>query len=415
MATGDWILLRLPATPGEAPSWAMVDSAGALLPLPEDNTTGTLPSLAAGRQLALLVPSADVALFMAQLPAGNEARLQQLAPFALEEQVSEDLEDLHFAVGARNAATGEVPVAVVGRERMREWLAQAEALGVTPRAVFAESDLAPLLPGHVTLLVVPDGFILRNDAGRPVVFPADDPALALAMLLGPEADLSTVNLAVHAAPGDWPPCEAAIEALRDRVASLKVQLHVGGLPAVLAQGISSSAPVNLLQGAFKPQRRGTNLWLRWRTAAALLGALLLLHVAAGLWELRGARQEAQRLDDEISRVYGSIFPGQQPGRQLRRTLEARIRSAAGGGSTQGELMGLLAALAAARQNVPMATLDAMTYKPGQLQITLSAPDAATLEQFSQALRAGGFGATVASGNQTERGFKGQIDMKVAGT
>lgn len=415
MATGDWILLRLPATPGEAPLWAMVDSAGALLPLPEDNAAGTLPALAAGRQLALLVPSADVALFMAQLPAGNEARLQQLAPFALEEQVSEDLEQLHFAVGARNAATGEVPVAVASRERMREWLAQAEALGVTPKAVFAESDLAPLLPGHVTLLVVADGLILRNDTGRPVVFPADDPSLALAMLLGPQADLSTVNLAVHALPGDWPPYEAAIEALRERVASLKVQLHAGGLPAVLAQGISGSAPVNLLQGAFKPQRRGANLWLRWRTAAALLGALLLLHVAAGLWELRGTRQEAQRLDGEISRVYGSIFPGQQPGRQLRRTLESRVRAVAGGGNTQGDLMGLLAALAAARQNVPLATLDAMTYKPGLLQLTLSAPDAATLEQFSQALQAGGFGATVASGNQTERGFKGQIDMKVAGT
>lgn len=415
MATGDWLLLRLPATPGEMPHTALVDSTGALLPLPEDNSGESLRALAAGRQVALLAPSADVALFMAQLPAGNEARLQQLAPFALEEQVSEDLEQLHFAIGSRNSATGEVPVAVVSRERMREWLARAEALGITPRAIFAESDLAPLLPGHVTMLVVPEGLVLRNDTGRPVVFPADDPALALTMLLGPEADLPAVNLSVHALPADWPGHEAAIEALRERVASMKVQLHAGGLLGLYAQGISTSAPVNLLQGAFKPQRRGTNLWLRWRVAAALLGALLLLHVAAGLWELRSARQEARRLDAEISRVYGSIFPGQQPGRQLRRTLEARIRAVSGGGSAQGELMGLLAALAAARQNVPMATLDAMTYKPGTLQLTLSAPDAATLEQFSQALRAGGFGATVASGNQTERGFKGQIDMKVAGT
>lgn len=415
MATGDWLLLRLPATSGAAPAWALVDSTGALLPQPAEDPATALSVLAAGRQVALLAPSADVALFTAQLPAGNEARLQQLAPFALEEQVSEDLDDLHFAVGARDAATGEVPVVVVGRERMHDWLAQAEALGIRPKAMFAESDLAPLLPGHVTLLVAPDALVLRNDAGRPVVFPPDDPALALSMLLGPEADLSTVNLSVHALPEDWPQHEAAIEALRDRVASLKVQLHAGGLLGLHAQGIASSSPVNLLQGDYKPQRRATNLWLRWRTAAALLGALLLLHVAAGLWDLYSTRQEARRLDAEINRVYGSIFPGQQPGRQVRRTLEARMRSVAGGGSAQGELMGLLAALAAARQNVPLATLDSMTYKPGQLQLTLSAPDASTLEQFSQALRAGGFGATVASGNQTERGFKGQIDMKVSGT
>ena len=77
MATGDWLLLRLPSTPGEAPSWVATDASGALLP---DASTGAdLPTLAQGRQVALLLPAAEVALFSVQLPAGNEARLQQLA------------------------------------------------------------------------------------------------------------------------------------------------------------------------------------------------------------------------------------------------------------------------------------------------------------------------------------------------
>src|SRR5687768_2774709 len=120
MATSDWLLLRLPATAGESPARALVDSSGALLPLPPDD--GDLAVLAAGRQVALVAPAADVALFSVPLPAGNEARLQQLAPFALEEQVSEDLDQLHFAVGARDGA-GQVAVAVASRERMQYWLA----------------------------------------------------------------------------------------------------------------------------------------------------------------------------------------------------------------------------------------------------------------------------------------------------
>jgi hypothetical protein len=78
-------------------------------------------------------------------------------------------------------------------------------------------------------------------------------------------------------------------------------------------------------------------------------------------------------------------------------------------------MPLLAALAAARANVPVAALDSLTYKPGTLQLKLSAPDAATLEQFSQALRAGGYGAQVTSGNAREGMFEGQIDMTAAGS
>jgi general secretion pathway protein L len=415
MATGDWLLLRLPAAAGEAPSWAAVDASGALLPLPGSDAGGDLAALAHGRSVALLVPAAEVALFSVPLPAGNEARLQQLAPFALEEQVSEDLENLHFAVGVRDGATGEVPVAVVDRERIPEWLALAAQLGVMPRALYAESDLAPQVPGHVTMLLADGELILRNGAGRPVTFPPDDPELALSALLGPDSDTGAVSVVVYASPADWEQYEARIESLRAQVGSLRVQLFTSGLLGLYAQGIGSGAAVNLLQGPFKPQVPGANAWRRWRTAAALLVGLLLLQAAASLWELRQSRRESARLDAEITRVYASIFPGQKPGRTPRRTLEDRMRAVAGTGSPKGELMPLLAAAAAAHDNVPVARLDSMTFKPGSLQLMLSAPDGATLEQFSQALRAGGYEAKVTNGSQTDSGFRGQVDLTAAGS
>jgi general secretion pathway protein L len=365
--------------------------------------------------VALLVPAADVTLFALPLPAGNEARLQQLAPFALEEQVSEDVELLHFAVGARDAQGGQVPVAVVNRDRMQQWLAQAAELGLEPRAMFAESDLAPLLPGHVTLLFTDGQLLLRDDRARPMALPAEDPELALAALLGAERVLADTHLAVYASPEDWPRHEAAIESLRERVASLKVQLFAGGALGLYAQGIASTAPVNLLQGEFKPQTKSGNTWRRWRLAAGLLAGLLVLHAAGTLFELRQLRQASAELDESIARVYGTIFPGQQPGPAPRRALEGRLREVAGASSPQGELMPLLAALAAARANVPVAALDSLSYKPGTLQLKLSAPDAATLEQFSQALRAGGYGAQVTSGNARDGRFEAQIDMTAAGS
>src|SRR5690606_16552134 len=134
-------------------------------------------------------------------------------------------------------------------------------------------------------------------------------------------DLSQVHLVVHAAVEDWPAHEPAIEALRPRLGSLRVQLATGGLLALLAQGLSGSSPVNLLQGAFKPQATGENHWLRWRSAAALLLGLLLLHAAGSLWELQQLKRTSATLDEEIGRVYASIFPGQQPGSTPRRALE----------------------------------------------------------------------------------------------
>ncbi len=412
MATGEWLLLQLSSTPEEAPVWLATDASGARLP--DADAQADLVTAAAGRQVALLVPAGEVALFNVALPAGNEARLQQLAPFALEEQVSDDLDALHFAVGTRDAATGLVPVAVADRARMQEWLAAATALRVRPRALYAHSDLVPMLPGHVTLVLTPEHLILRDGTARPVAFPPDDPQLALSMLLGARP-LADVHLVVHAEPAAWPRHEAVIEMLRPQLASLRVQLLTGGLLSLYAQGLSGSQPVNLLQGAFRQQVESSSDWRRWRTAAALLAGLLLLHAAGTLWELRQARATSAGLDAEIEQVYAAIFPGQRPGAAPLRAIETRMRAVGDAGSPAGELMPLLAAVSAARQNVPVATLDAITFKPGELQLKLKAPDAATLEQFSQALRAGGFGAQVSSGRQLEGGFEGQIDMTAAGS
>lgn len=409
----DWLLLRMPAHADAPASWVVADGGGQLLSLPSQDDGGGLQTVAVGRKIVLLVPAGEVTFFEAPLPAGNEARLLQLAPYALEDQLSQDLEQLHFAVGPRNAVSGMVSVAVMERARMQQWLARAAALQLTPLAVYAESDLAPLLPGHVTMLLAEDQLLLRNDTARPLVLPAADPSLALDMLLG-DADPAQVNLTVYVAPGDWQKYSGVLEPLRERVASFKVQLNSGGVIAQLAQGLAHSAPINLLQGEFRPRSAGTGAWRQWRWAAGLAAALLVLHVAGSAWQLHQLRKASRQMDAEIAQLYASIFPGQPVGREPRRVMERRLAAIAGGDAQQGELMHLLAAVAAARQNVPVAQLQSFSFKPGSMQMKLSAPDASTLEQFSQALRVGGYTADITAGNAKGSAYEGQIELRNPG-
>lgn len=415
MATNDWLLLRLPAHDDAPLSWAAADGNGQLISLPSADTGAGLHTLSTGRRVALVVPGEAVSQFQVALPAGNEARLLALAPFALEDQVSEDVELLHFAVGSRDPGTGLVPVAVVDKASMDHWLARAASLQLLPRAMFAESDLAPVLPGHVTLVITGDQLLLRHDSDRPLLLPAADPKLALEMLLGSSTSLATVNLVVHASPEDWERHAAAIDPLRDVVATFKVQLGSGGLLALYAQGLAQSTPINLLQGDYRPQRTRNSSWRQWREVAMLAAALAVLHVGASLWELRQLRKASAELDQRIATVFEAIYPGQTPGSNPRRLLEQRLASLAGQSGQSGELMVMLAAVAAARQNVPVAQVRALTFDTGSLRLRLGAPDAATLESFSQALRAAGYTADLASGSQRDDAYEGQIDMKAQGT
>lgn len=411
----DWLLLRLSAD-GDAPSsWVAADAQGQLLSLPSHDEAGGLHTMATGRRVALLIPAGEVSFFQATLPAGNESRLLQLAPFALEDQLSQDVDALHFAVGPRDASTGTVPVAVMERARLQQYLARATQLQLIPHAVFAESDLAPVLPGHVTVLVAGDQLLLRDDTARPLVLPAADPLLALEMLPGTGASLSQANLTVFVGPGDWQKYSGVIEPLREKVASFKVQLNNGGLLAQLAQGLAHGAPLNLLQGAFKPRGASKSAWQAWRWVAGLAATLLVLHVAGSLWQLRQLRRAGAELDGAITQLYQSIYPGQAPGREPRRALEKRLAAVAGGGGSQGEFMTLLAAVAAAKQNVPVAQLESLVFKPGSLQLKVTATDASALEQFNQALRAGGYKADLKSGNARGSAYEGLIELSGAGS
>jgi general secretion pathway protein L len=411
----EWLLLRVARDAASAWTWAVVDAAGQLLAAPSEDTGFSLQSAAAGRRIALLLPGADVTLLTAVLPSGNEAKLLPLVPFALEDQVSQDIELLHFALGPRDPITGSTAVAVIERALLEQWLSRAAEIGVKPQLAFADSELVPVFPGQVTAVLVDDQLVLRSDDARTAVMPADDPLLALEMFLAPATEIASVPLAVYAGQSDWQRHSKKIEALRDRFTSVKVQLGNGGMLALAAralpQSLTQSRAINLLQGSFRPKSAATNQWMRWRLVATLAGALLLFHSIAEAWHLRQLKKSEASLDQAIGQVYATVFPGQPAGADARRRMEQRLTGMAGNANQPGELMHVLAAVAAAGQNVPVVKLESLTFRTGAAQMKLGAPDATTLAQFGQALQAGGYTAQVTSGTTRGAGYEGQIEAR----
>ena len=88
---------------------------------------------------------------------------------------------------------------------------------------------------------------------------------------------------------------------------------------------------------------------------------------------------------------------------------------ASGGGQQGDFLHVLAAVAAAHDNVPVTKIGSLSFKPGELEMKVSGPDAASLELLNQALRAGGYQAEVASGSTSGAAFEGRILMRTQGS
>jgi type II secretory pathway component PulL len=135
----DWLLIRLPRTPAEQASWIVADARGAAIEAPAGGPLELAQPAAAGRRVCVLVPGTDVLMMEPELPTKAGAKLAQMVPYALEEQLAEDIDELHFAIGRRGGADslargaprdGRTPVAVVARALMDEWLSAVQAAGI---------------------------------------------------------------------------------------------------------------------------------------------------------------------------------------------------------------------------------------------------------------------------------------------
>jgi general secretion pathway protein L len=403
---------------GASPQWVVCNSDGQIVVQTVSGTLEQATAMAAGRRVAVIVPSGDVLVTDSDAPAKGAAKLAQVIPYALEERVADEIENLHFAIGERNTETGRVPVIIVKRARLEAWIAELRAAGLAPQAIYPESALLPAMPGQLIALLDNDALTLRSADGAPFVMPAlsiaDAFEIALAAQAAPVEGLepSMPGLLLYAGHDEWQAHQNEIDALRDRFTGVKVQLLPAGPIAVLAPAAASGDAVNLMQGQYAVSSPLELSWRAWRVAAALAGALLLLHVGARYFELSRLKNDEVTLDAGIQDAFRAAMPGQQNATNARRRVEIRLAEMKSGGG--GTLLPVLSAIATARAAAPTATIEVITFREGTVDLRITAPDAASLDAIGQQLRAANWQADILGGSANGDGYRGRLQIRKAG-
>jgi general secretion pathway protein L len=407
------LLLRLPRTPGQNASWLIVDARGAPVGPPQGGPLSLAAPRVAGRRVAVLVPGSDVLLAEPEVPARAGAKLPQLVPYALEEQLADDIDSLHFALGRRAPDSTRAPVAVVARARLDEWLGTLRAAGIEPDTLYGDSDLLPQNPGQAVALLDEDSVIVRAPGAMPVTLPAD--ALDEALVIAQSGAESTAGgaraLILYTGAAEWQHYSAQVEAVRAQFDGIKVQLLTGGPLALFAQQLPNGTAINLLQGQYAPRKDRAVGVRAWRVAAMLLVALVGLHVLGKAVQLRVLKSREHQVDVSIRDTFRSAIPNEPVPPDPRRRFEARLVAVRAGAAG---LLPALQALAEASQAAPGTAVQSLNFHSGMLESRLSAPDASRLDQLNQALRGNGWDANLLSGNNTASGYEGRITLHAGG-
>jgi general secretion pathway protein L len=411
----DWLLLRLPRIPDQPATWLVVDPRGAATGPPQSGPLSLAAARSAGRRICVLVPGTDVLVAEPELPTKAGAKLNQLVPYALEEHLADDIDDLHFAIGKRPSDSTRTPVAVVTRALMDQWLTALKSNGLDPEAMYADSDLLPHNPGQSVALLEEDIVVVRPPSGSPVTLPADalQEALEMAQSSSPEGGGSGRGLILYTGAPEWHEHSAQVEALRERFDGIKIQLLANGPLELFAQQLPTATPTNLLQGAYTPTTSRAVGLRAWNVAAILCACLVGLHVAGKAVELSLLKRNEHKLDVSLREAFQTAMPGAASTPDARKFMEQRLAAARAAG-TNG-LLPALEALVQARSAAPGAVVQALNFRNGSVDLKVAAPDAASLDRIGQALRSNGWKADLTSGTNVTSGYEGRLAIQSNGS
>lgn len=346
-------------------------------------------------RVVVLVPGEAVLLTRARLPPGSPGKLAQVLPYALEDRLLDDVQQLHFVAGPRDP-DGQHAVAVVARERMQAWLNALADAGIDADVLLPDTLAVPLPDGQACALLLGDRCLVRTAADAGFVCRFDE--------------LSDWVAADQPLCLRLPPGQAMPEPPADRDWSLQ-----RGEPTL---AVADDVELNLLAGDFASQHRRAPRRRLWRIAAVLaavaIGIGLVTQITA-IVRLNAATAQAR---ETLEQRYAELFPESPPVANPVARVRSELKQLGAGSETSPRsLIGMLSQaapiLASHQYSLEMLGLQ---YRNHSLELSLRVPELSRLDGLREQLATlPGIDVRLEAATPGEHGIDGRISLTAVGT
>ena len=425
----EYLVIRVGDSMDAAAEWIAVDANGARRGPPMSGSLAEASADVGERGVIVLVPSADVLTTTVDMPIKGGAKLQAALPYALEEFLADDVDQLHFAAGTRRSS-GLVPVSVVNSKKLQQWLSWLEQAGIEPDSIIADIYGLARIPGTISLLVAEQQIVINDGSDTELVMEGVSPGDALAAIGAfddgttddsdqrDDDEVTTLGLPRHVLVYASPEAEERYQhdwiAMRQELDSLDVKLLDDGVLPRLAVTVATGAGINLLQGEFGRKADYSGAFRPWKYAAMLLLALAVVGIAGKGAGYYGMKNQLETVQQQFLAEYQQLVPGAA----MPRDPAAAVRSLlARSGSSQAPQVFLssLEQLSQAIKQNSSASIQAISFRAGVVDIRLTAPDVATLDNIQKTIAQNGqFKATIQSTDQDGDKVNSRIQIQAGG-
>ncbi|PMG48512.1 type II secretion system protein GspL [Vibrio lentus] len=334
---------------GELSSWEQLDE---------------LTPYAEKRSCIALLPGNECLIKRVEIPKGAARQFDSMLPFLLEDEVAQDIEDLHLTILDKDAS--HATVCGVDREWLKHALELFREANIIFRKVLPDTLAVPFEEQGISALQIDQHWLLRqgnyqavsiSEAWLPMFLQSD-------WVVAGEEEQATTIFSYTAMPSDDVQQQSGVE-WQAKPAELVMSL-------LSQQAITSS--VNLLTGTFKTKSSFSKYWRVWQKVAIAACLLVAVIVTQQVLKVQQYEAQAEAYRAESERIFRAVLPGKQripTISYLKRQMNDEANKY--GGSGEGDsLLGWLALLPETLGQVKSIEVESIRYDGNRSEVRLQA-------------------------------------------
>ncbi|MFC5079286.1 Type II secretion system protein L [Vibrio thalassae] len=252
------------------------------------------------RVTMLMLCAQDVHFAQVEIPAGGARQFETMLPFLVEDDIAQDVEQLHFTILNKHADTAAV--CAVDKRYLSEVLDAFLQHGIDVKKVVPDVLALPKSP-HVSAIEMDEQWLFRTAewSGMTVDNNWLEAVIKSDYLSSQEQEESSAIVVVESYSAE----PAVVHSYSDHVSWQTLPAEPA--MALLSRGVVYSG-ASLLSGDFKPRASFLKHWKVWKKVAIAVSILIVALIAEQVVLLNQYEAQAAAYRAESERIFRSVFP-----------------------------------------------------------------------------------------------------------
>jgi len=360
--------------------WTFVNETGQASSLGY-GSIDNLTSIATGHRVTLLLDSSCLNIHQVKIPTQNRQRQLQAIPYALEDVLADDIEDLHFAAGKRQPDES-IPVITIQCTLLETIIQRFKDAGILLEAISADGIALPIDHDQWTLLIDNERALIKTanfkayycdldllDIFLPTLYKKSEPKPGKMIIY--HSDQQQFNL--------------------DSVNSLELETtyitYRESPLEFLAQSLPLIKQLNILQGPYTIKRETSVQLKPWKSVAAVFFAWLCIQLVYAGVEINQLETKNTELNSLIQKEFKSVHPGNKNYSRMRKDMIQTLSDIRGNGNSDEKqlFLSLLAEATPALSNNSKLTINGIIFRNKFVDFDIQADSLQTLEAVKSRL------------------------------